>query len=107
MQSLIFYIIAAFAEITGCFSFWAWVRLGKSFLWLLPGTMSLIFFAWMLTKVEVGLAGRAYAVYGGIYILCSLLWLWIIEGTRPDRWDIVGMLVCIAGAGIILYMPRS
>ncbi|MUH04023.1 YnfA family protein [Commensalibacter melissae] len=107
MKSLFFYCIAAFAEIVGCFSFWVWARLGKSPLWLVPGMVSLVFFALMLTLVEVDLAGRAYAVYGGIYILCSLFWLWIVENTRPDRWDILGMLICLAGVSIILFMPRG
>jgi small multidrug resistance family-3 protein len=52
-------------------------------------------------------AGRAYAAYGGVYIVASLLWLWAIEGMRPDRWDVTGALVCLAGAGIILLGPRQ
>lgn len=107
MTSLIVYILAAFAEITGCFSFWAWVKLGKSPLWLIPGAISLFFFAWILTKVDVDMAGRAYAVYGGIYIVCSLIWLWIVEDTRPDKWDGIGATLCLIGAGIILFAPRS
>lgn len=106
MISLCFYVMAAFAEIAGCFTFWAWIRLGKSPLWLFPGVGSLIFFAWILTKVDVDLAGRAYAIYGGIYIIGSLLWLWMIEGTRPDRWDMLGAMICIGGACVILFMPR-
>lgn len=106
-MSFIFYVIAAFAEIAGCFSFWAWIKLGKSPLWLVPGILSLVCFAWLLTKIDVDMAGRAYAVYGGIYIICSLIWLWVIEDTRPDKWDIIGALICLIGAGIILLAPRS
>jgi small multidrug resistance family-3 protein len=61
----------------------------------------------LLTKVDVDFAGRAYAVYGGIYIAASLVWLWTVEGRTPDRWDITGALICVAGALVILYMPRS
>ena len=64
-------------------------------------------FAWLLTLVEAAFAGRAYAAYGGIYIAASLGWLWAIEGTRPDRWDMTGALICVIGAGIILFGPRS
>ncbi len=64
-------------------------------------------FAWLLTLVEAAFAGRAYAAYGGIYVAASLGWLWAIEGTRPDRWDITGALICVIGAGIILFGPRS
>lgn len=52
-------------------------------------------------------AGRAYAVYGGIYIAASLAWLWLVEGRAPDRWDLAGAAVCIAGALVILYAPRG
>lgn len=107
MTSFIFYLLAAFAEIAGCFSFWAWVRLGKSPLWIIPGTISLLFFAWILTKVDIDIAGRAYAIYGGIYIVCSLIWLWAIEDTPPDKWDILGAIICLLGASIILLAPRS
>jgi len=51
-------------------------------------------------------AGRAYAVYGGIYIIASLVWLWLVEGKLPDRWDVLGALICLVGALIILYGPR-
>jgi small multidrug resistance family-3 protein len=100
------YVAAAFAEIAGCFAFWAWLRLGRSALWLVPGTLALVLFAWLLTRADAAFAGRAYAAYGGVYIAASLLWLWAIEGTRPDRWDATGALVCLAGAGIILLGPR-
>ena len=102
IASLAFYTAAAFAEISGCFSFWAWLRLGRSPLWLIPGLASLALFAFLLTRVDLNLAGRAYAAYGGIYIVASLLWLWGAEGTRPDRWDVGGAALCLAGALIIL-----
>jgi small multidrug resistance family-3 protein len=60
-------------------------------------------FAVLLTRIESDFAGRAYAAYGGIYIAASLIWLWLIEGNRPDRWDVMGAVVCLVGAGIILW----
>lgn len=101
------YIAAALAEIAGCFAFWAWARLDKPIWWLLPGIASLILFAFLLTKVESAAAGRAYAAYGGIYIVCSLLWLWGIEEVRPDRSDLIGGMICLIGAAIILWGPRA
>jgi len=100
------YVGAAFAEIAGCFAFWAWARLGKSPLWLAPGLVSLILFAWLLTRVDAAAAGRAYAAYGGIYICASLLWLWAVEGVRPDHWDMGGAALCLLGTTIILFGPR-
>ena len=105
--SIFFYTGAAFAEIGGCFAFWAWLRLSKSPLWLIPGIVSLVLFAVFLTRIETEFAGRAYAAYGGVYIAASLLWLWIIEGARPDRWDAIGASVCLAGATLILLGPRT
>lgn len=100
------FIGAALAEIAGCFAFWAWLRLGKSAWWLIPGMLSLGLFAYLLTLIESEHAGRAYAAYGGVYITAALFWLWLVEGMRPDRWDLIGAAVCLGGAGIILFGPR-
>lgn len=107
MGALGIYAAAAAAEIAGCFAFWAWLRLGQSALWAAPGVVSLMAFAWLLTRVDAAFAGRAYAAYGGVYIAASLIWLWAVEGTRPDRWDIIGAATCLAGAAIILLGPRG
>jgi small multidrug resistance family-3 protein len=107
MRGILTYILAAFAEIGGCFAFWAWLRLGRSPLWLMPGTASLALFAWALTRVDADFAGRAYAAYGGVYILASLGWLWAVEGARPDRWDALGAALCLLGAAVILFGPRG
>ena len=107
MVTILAYIGAAFAEIGGCFAFWAWTRLGKSIWWLPLGLVSLIIFAYLLTLVDSAAAGRAYAAYGGVYIAASLAWLWIVEGVRPDRWDISGAVICLAGTAVILLGPRT
>ena len=101
------YLGAALAEIAGCFGFWAWLRLGKSALWLVPAIASLGLFASLLTLVDAGQAGRAYAAYGGVYIMCSIGWLWLVEGARPDRWDVSGAAICLVGAAVILWGPRG
>ena len=101
------YAVAALGEIAGCFAFWAWLRLGKSALWLVPGMISLAIFAWALTLVPTETAGRAYAAYGGIYVASSILWLWLAESRMPDRWDLAGAAVCVLGTLIILFGPRA
>src|SRR4029453_11705926 len=102
MNTAIVYVLASLGEIAGCFSFWAWLRLGKSPLWLLPGMASPAFFAYLLTRIHNNTAGRAYAAYGSVYIVSSICWLWAIEGARPDRWDTLGACVALLGAGIIV-----
>jgi len=106
LSLLFWYLFAAAGEIAGCFAFWAWLRLHKSPLWTIPGAISLAFFAMALTRVEAAAEGRVYAAYGGIYILSSLIWLWTIEGVRPDRWDLIGSACCVLGAAVILLGPR-
>ncbi|MDG4910333.1 hypothetical protein P9228_28515 [Mesorhizobium sp. WSM4898] len=91
----------------GCFCFWAWWRLGKSPLWLVPGLASLALFGFLLALVDTSAAGRAYAAYGGIYIAASLGWLWLAEGVRPDRFDLAGAALSIVGASVILLAPRG
>jgi small multidrug resistance family-3 protein len=107
MKTAFWYVLAAAAEIAGCFAFWAWLKLGRSPWWILPGMAALAAFAWALTRVESAGAGRAYAAYGGVYIAAALVWLWLVEGVRPDRWDVLGALVCLCGAAIILAGPRT
>jgi small multidrug resistance family-3 protein len=107
MKTALVYLGAAIAEIGGCFAFWGWLRLAKPMWWLLPGVLSLVAFAYLLTLVETNAAGRAYAAYGGVYIVASLFWLWGVESVRPDGWDTAGAAICLLGATIILMGPRS
>jgi small multidrug resistance family-3 protein len=107
MKMLMIYVGAALAEIAGCYAVWMWLRLGGSAWWLVPGLMSLALFAILLTLIDSSAAGRAFAAYGGVYILASLLWMWGVEGTRPDRFDMLGAALCLAGAAIILLAPRT
>jgi small multidrug resistance family-3 protein len=104
--SFLAFVGAAIAEIAGCFAFWAWLRLEKSPLWLIPGMALLALFAYLLTLVDAEHAGRSYAAYGGIYIASALAWLWLAEGVRPDRWDLTGAAICLVGAAVILLGPR-
>lgn len=101
------YAGAALAEIAGCFAFWAWLRQGQSPIWIAAGVPALIAFAWLLTLAPAEHAGRAYAAYGGIYIVASLVWLWLADGQTPDRWDIMGATLALAAAAIILFGPRG
>ena len=90
-----------------CFAFWAWLKLDKSPFWLAPGMVSLALFASLLTLIPSEAAGRAYAAYAGVYIADSILWLWLMESQRPDRWDLTGLAVCLVGSAIILLPSRT
>jgi small multidrug resistance family-3 protein len=106
-RALLLYVLAALAEIAGCFAVWAVLRAGRSAWWLLPGLGCLVAFALLLARIEAPFAGRAFAAYGGVYIAASLGWMWAVEGGRPDRFDLIGAALCLAGAGFILLAPRE
>lgn len=103
MTALLWCIAAALCEISGCFAVWAWLRLEKTPLLLLPGALCLGLFAWMLTRIDTPFAGRVYAAYGGVYIAMSLLWLMVVEREAPNRWDLLGSLLSMLGALLILW----
>ena len=106
MKSIVAFLFASFFEIAGCFTFWMWLRNGRSPAYAALGVVSLILFAVALTRVDAAFAGRAFAAYGGIYIASSLVWLRIVEHTRPDRWDLTGGVISVIGTLVILFGRR-
>lgn len=106
VNSFVAFVVAAVCEIAGCFAVWSYFRLNKPAWVLVPGILLLLVFAYALTRVDAAFAGRAYAAYGGIYVVASIAWLRLAEGVRPDRWDIFGGLVCLAGTLIIVFGRR-
>ena len=107
MKTLALYALAAACEIGGCYAFWRWLKQGQSMLLAVVGVAALVLFAWLLTRVDSPAAGRTFAAYGGLYIAASLVWMRVVEGLRPDRWDMMGAALCLVGAGIILWAPRA
>lgn len=99
------YAVTAVAEILGCYLPYLWLKRGGSPWLLLPAAASLAIFAWLLT-LQPTAAGRVYAAYGGVYIGIAILWLWLVEGTRPTAWDLAGAAVAIAGMIIIVLGPQ-
>ena len=97
---------AALCEILGCYLVWQAMRQGQPWLWL-PGIFVLALFAWLLAQIGSDSAGRVFAVYGGIYIATSVLFMALVEKVRPDVWDVAGVLLCLAGAAVIYFGPRS
>ena len=100
------FVLTALAEIVGCYLAYLWLRRGHSIWLLLPGALSLAAFAWLLT-LHPAAAGRVYAAYGGVYVAVAMLWLWLIDGVAPDKWDIVGVTITLAGMAIIAFAPRG
>ena len=106
LKTLSLFVITAIAEIVGCYLPYLWLKKNGSPWLLVPGLVSLALFAWLLT-LHPTVAGRVYAAYGGVYVAVAILWLWLVDGTRPTSWDLIGAAVAVVGMGIIMIGPRS
>lgn len=99
------FVVTAIAEIVGCYLPYLWLRQGRSAWLLAPAGLSLALFVWLLSMHPTA-AGRTYAAYGGVYVATALAWLWLVDGIRPDRWDVIGAGVAVLGMAIIALAPR-
>jgi len=106
IKTTLLFFVTALAEIIGCFLPYLWLRKGGSILLLLPATLSLALFAWLLT-LHPAASGRVYASYGGIYVVTSLIWLRYIDGVKLATTDWVGAGVALAGMLIIISGWKS
>lgn len=106
MPALLIYVLAALAEIGGCYALWSWQRSNLSELWLIGGIALLCIFGFLLSLIDSAAAGRSFAIYGAIYIVCSLGWMRWVEKVPLDRWDLAGATLALMGAGIIFWGPR-
>jgi small multidrug resistance family-3 protein len=100
------FALTAVAEILGCYLPYLWLRRSQSAWLMLPAALSLTAFAWLLTLHPFA-AGRTYAAYAGIYVAVALLWLWLVDGITPDKWDLIGATVALVGIAIITFTPRG
>ena len=100
------FVGAAVFEIAGCYLVWIAMRQGHLWLWA-PALMCLALFAALLALTGSDSAGRAFAVYGGIYIAASVAFMAGVEKVRPDLWDLTGVAICLLGAAVIFFAPRG
>jgi small multidrug resistance family-3 protein len=99
------FAITAIAEIVGCYLPWLVIKQAKPVWLLVPGGISLMLFAWLLTLHPTA-AGRTYAAYGGMYIAIALLWLRFVDGVQLSRWDVAGGIIALVGMSVIALQPR-
>ena len=95
------FVVTAAAEILGCYLVYLWLRAGRPWWVLLPAAVSLALFAWLLS-LHPGPAGRTYAAYGAVYVATAVAWLALVDGQRPDVWDLSGVGVSLLGMAIIV-----
>ncbi len=105
LKTLGLFVLAAGTELSGAYLIWQWQRGGKPPFFALLGLAALFVYG-LIQTAQTFSFGRAFAAYGGIFILGALLWGWLIDGSPPDRWDWVGVGIALIGTGVILWMPR-
>ncbi|GLW67204.1 UPF0060 membrane protein [Actinomadura rubrobrunea] len=107
LRSLALFALAAVAEIGGAWLVWQGVREHRGWLWAAAGLAALGAYGFVATFQPEAHFGRVLAAYGGVFVAGSLVWGVVMDGFRPDRWDIAGALVCLAGVAVIMYAPRG
>lgn len=106
-KSLILFAVAALAEIGGAWLVWQGVREHRGWLWAGAGVIALGLYGFVATWQPDASFGRILAAYGGVFVAGSLLWGMVVDGFRPDRFDVAGALVCLLGVAVIMYAPRG
>ena len=105
-RSIALFAVAAVAEIGGAWLVWQGVREHRGWVWISAGTLALAAYGFVATLQPDAHFGRILAAYGGVFVAGSLLWGVLLDGFRPDLWDILGALICLAGVAVIMYAPR-
>ncbi|SHE58293.1 YnfA family protein [Streptoalloteichus hindustanus] len=107
LRSVLLFVLAAVAEIGGAWLVWQGVRENRGLLWIGLGVLALGGYGFVATFQPDPNFGRVLAAYGGVFVAGSLLWGVLVDGFRPDRWDLLGAGVCLLGVALIMYAPRS
>ncbi|WP_333741056.1 YnfA family protein [Streptomyces sp. IBSBF 2806] len=106
-RSLALFVVAALFEIGGAWLVWQGIREHRGWVWIGAGVIALGLYGAVATLQSDDDFGRVLAAYGGIFVAGSIVWGVIADGYRPDRWDVIGALICLAGMAVIMYAPRS
>ena len=106
-RSILLFVLAAVAEIGGAWLVWQGVREHRGWLWIGLGVLALGAYGFVATLQPDAHFGRILAAYGGVFVAGSLAWGMVADGFRPDRYDVIGALICLVGVAVIMYAPRS
>lgn len=105
VSSIFYFLLAGLLEIGGGYLMWLWLRERRAWWVGLIGALVIVCYG-VVPTLQPSHFGRVYAAYGGVFIIMSLFWGWLLDGVRPDLSDLIGMLLCLAGVGFIMYTPR-
>ena len=107
LRTIALFAVAALFEIGGAWLVWHSVRESRGWLWAGAGVVALGLYGFVAAFQSDPNFGRILAAYGGVFVAGSLLWGVVLDGFRPDHWDVIGALVCLAGVGVIMFAPRG
>ncbi|GAA2079146.1 YnfA family protein [Aeromicrobium tamlense] len=107
LRSIALFAVAAVAEIGGAWLIWQGVREHRGVMWMGLGVVALGLYGFVATLQPDASFGRILAAYGGVFVAGSLAWGMLLDGFRPDRWDVAGAAICLVGVAVIMYAPRS
>lgn len=107
VRSMVLFLVAALAEIGGAWLVWQGVREQRGLLWVGAGIVALGAYGFVATLQPDANFGRILAAYGGVFVAGSLGWGMVMDGFRPDRFDVVGAMICLLGVAVIMYSPRA
>jgi small multidrug resistance family-3 protein len=107
IRSVMLFIVAALAEIGGAWLIWQTMREHRGWLWAGAGVIALGIYGFVATFQPDANFGRILAAYGGVFVAGSLAWGMVMDGFHPDRYDVVGAVICLVGITVIMYAPRS
>jgi len=106
LTSLLLFVIAGFLEIGGGYLIWMWLK--YDFSWMLGALGGFVLFLYgVIPTFQKTHFHRIYAAYGGVFIVMSVFWGWLIDGMPPDQYDIIGTFIAVIGILIIFYYPRK
>lgn len=105
-KSVVLFMLAGLFEIGGGYLVWLWVREGKSIWVAVAGAVVLILYG-IVPTFQPQSFGRVYAAYGGVFVILSIFWGWKVDHVVPDRFDLIGSLICLIGVCVIMYWPRN
>ena len=107
LRSVVLFALAALLEIGGAWLVWQGVREQRGWVWAGLGVVALGAYGFVATLQPDANFGRILAAYGGVFVAGSLAWAMVLDGFRPDRWDVIGALICLVGVSVIMYAPRG
>lgn len=107
LKSILLFIAAALAEIGGAWLVWQGIRENRGFIWVGAGVIALGVYGLIATLQPDANFGRILAAYGGVFVAGSLIWGMVADGFKPDRFDVIGALICLVGVAVIMYSPRA